>query len=253
MSDGGGPWGRMGEAPAPAPRNSRPALWVLLLFAVGGLVVALARAYPGAVRTRDDWFSVTYAIGFAALVSAGLLRAGRATLTQHLRNVAIWGAIIAILALGFSYRDELVGVSQRLRVALSAGDPVATGDHELAIPQDENGAFVIIGRVNGQRVRFLVDTGATDTVLSPDDAQRVGVDMARLRYDQEAETANGVGHGAAWTAGSLEVGPIRMANVKIAVNQAPLSNSLLGLNFLNRLESFEVRGRKLILKWREGR
>lgn len=252
MTNDGGPWGRANTTPPTAPPRRRFILWLLLLAALAGMVIALARAFPGAVRTRDDWASVAYLLGLVALVSAGVVRAGRGVVVQHLRHAAIWAAIVAVLALGFAYRQDFIGIWRHLRVAFSAGDPVATGAHELVIPQDESGAFVIIGKVNGERVRFLVDTGATDTVLSPDDVRRLGVDPATLRYDHGAETANGLGYGASYVANRLEVGPIRLDDFRMTVNRSPMSESLLGLTFLNRLESFEVRGRNLILKWRDG-
>jgi aspartyl protease family protein len=101
-------------------------------------------------------------------------------------------------------------------------------------------------------VRFIVDTGATGVVLSPDDARRIGVDMAGLRYTEVAETANGIGYGAPLTADRLEVGPIAMSDFKMSVNQAPMSASLLGMSFLRRLESFRVEDHKLVLRWRDG-
>ncbi|MDB5418330.1 MAG: putative aspartyl protease [Phenylobacterium sp.] len=250
MSNERGPWGS--EAPQAPPARARRGLWLVLFAALGGIVIALARAFPEALRTRDDWADVAYGVGVVVLVSAGIFRARRGGFAQHLRDAAIWLAVVAVLALGFAYREELAGVPQHLRLAFSAGDPVTTADHELVIPQDEQGAFVVVGKVNGQRVRFMVDTGASDTVLSPDDARRLGVAVDRLRFDDVAETANGVGHGAPYTAQRLEVGPISLENFRMTINQAPMSSSLLGLSFLNHLESFEIRGRKLILKWREG-
>lgn len=119
------------------------------------------------------------------------------------------------------------------------------------MPQDAQGAFQVVGRVNGQRVMFVVDTGATDTVLSPTDARRLGVDTGGLNYALPVETANGAGRAAAFTADSLAVGPIRVSNFPMSVNQAAMSRSLLGLSFLRRLDSFEVRDRKLILRWRD--
>ena len=137
-------------------------------------------------------------------------------------------------------------------MAFGAGDPVVAGDHQLAIERDDReGGFLIVGQVNGQRVRFLIDTGATDTVLSPDDARRLGVPVDSLAYDHLTETANGTGRAADWTAERLDVGAIRLDNFEMSVNQAPMSTSLLGMSFLSRLESFEVRGRRLILKWRD--
>lgn len=252
MTNDQGPWRR--EAPEPPrPRQTgRVGLWLLLAAALGGLVVALARAFPEAVRTPDDWTRVAYALGVVLLVSTGIFRLGPGRFAQHLKYAAIWLAVIAVLALGFAYRDAFSGVGQRLRLAFSAGDPVTTGEHELVIPQDAGGSFVVVGKVNGQRVRFVVDTGATDTVLSPDDARRLGVDVASLTYGEPAETANGVGYSAAYTAQRLEVGPIAFDNFKVAINQAPMSSSLLGLSFLRRLQSFEHRDGQLILRWREG-
>jgi aspartyl protease family protein len=249
MSNERGPWAS--STPPAAPARGRLGLWLLFLAAVAGIVIALERAFPGAVSTPDDRFSLAYGVGVLVLLSAGLLRVGRGGLARHLGHAAIWAAIVAVLALGFAYRDELAGVSQHLRIAFSGGDPVATGDHELVIPQNESGHFILIGKVNGGRVRFLVDTGASDTVLSSDDARRLGVDVDALRYDHPAETANGVGYGAPYTAQSLEVGPIRLDDVEMTINQAPMSASLLGMSFLNRLESFHVRGRQLILTWRD--
>ena len=250
MSNESGPWARPPSPKAP-PARGRPGLWLLLAAGVGGLLFALMRAFPGAVNRPEQWANVAYMGGFLVLVATGLFRAGRARPTEHLRNAAIWIAIIAVLALGAAYRDELAGVGQRLSLAFSGGDPVATGDHELAIPQDDQGAFIVIGELNGQRIRFMVDTGATETVLSPDDARRAGVDIGKLNFDYEAETANGTGYGAAYTADRLEVGPIALDNFRMAINKAPMSTSLLGRSFLNRLESYEVRGRRLILRWKD--
>jgi aspartyl protease family protein len=255
-----GPWGS--RTPEPPPRRGfgrgrkrldlgRLGLWLCLLAALAGLIVALAHAFPESVRTHEDWSWVAYRAGFAVLIAAALFRAGRLR-RAHLRYAAMWAGVIAVAALGYAYREELAGVPRHLRIAFSGGDPVLIADHELVVPQDPQGGFVVIGRVNGQRVRFLVDTGASDTVLSPDDARRLGVDIDHLGYVKVAETANGLGYGAPFAAASLEVGPIALRGFNMTVNQAPMSASLLGMSFLNRLESFQVVDHKLVLRWRDG-
>jgi aspartyl protease family protein len=254
MTSDGGPWGsRTPEArPGPAPRRAgRLGLWLCFLAGIGGLMAALAHAHPEAVRAPEDWARVGYYAGFLVLVAAGMFRAGVAVRAQHLRHFALWALVAAAAALGYAYRAELAGVPQHLALAFSDGTPVATADHELVVPQDAAGGFVVVGRVNGQSVRFLVDTGASDTVLSPDDARRIGVDLDRLKFTEAAETANGRGYSAPYEAERLEVGPIAYAPFRLSVNQAPMSTSLLGLSFLDRLESFQVKGGKLILRWRD--
>jgi aspartyl protease family protein len=223
----------------------------LLFLATGVLLAALASAFPGALQSGEDWTRVAYLLGFLLLVAAGLTRMGPIGLRRHFGHGAIWAAIIAVLALGVAFRDELAAVPKRLMLAFSGGDPVAVGQHELAIPQNDEGAYVVIGEVNGQRVRFVVDTGATDTVLSPEDARRLGVDVGQLSFDGEAETANGVGRSALWRARRLQVGPIGFDGFEMSINRAPMSHSLLGMSFLKRLDSFEVRGRTLILRPRQ--
>ncbi len=126
---------------------------------------------------------------------------------------------------------------------------MAVGAHELVVSQDAEGGFQVVGQVNGQPVRFMIDTGATETVLAPQDARRLGVDLSGLTFDRQSETANGLGLGAPYQARTLEIGPIRLTDFKMEINKAPMSSSLLGLSFLNRLDSFEVKGRKLYLKW----
>lgn len=245
-----GPWDE-DEPPAPParPRRGRNWSWILMMLGIAGLVAALFKAFPEAVQKPEDWSNLVWFLLLLAVVGAGMFRAGRGALAQNLRSVAIWLAVIAALALGYAYRDLLEEAPQRLRLAFGAGYPIQTAEHEVVVPQDERGAFVLNAQVNGQPVRFVVDTGATDTVLSPQAAQRLGVDLAKLDFGQSAETANGMGYGAAYTAQSLAVGPIVFGSFPMVINQAPMSSSLLGLTFLNRLDSFEIRDRKLILKW----
>lgn len=117
------------------------------------------------------------------------------------------------------------------------------------LTQDDNGLFVTVGEVNGTRVKFLIDTGASDIVLAPEDARRAGIDPDTLTYNRMSEIANGVGNGASATVDTLAVGPIRFNHVNVTVNQAPMGSSLLGMPFLRRLKSFEVNGRKLTLRY----
>lgn len=225
--------------------------WLALLAALGGLLWVLSRAFPGEVTSGEDWAWVARGVGMVALVSAGVLNARRIKWTETAAHVGIWAGILVALAVGFTYRGELGAVAQRVRSEFSSSYPVVTAPREMVVTQDPDGGFFVMGRVNGRLVRFLVDTGASDTVLSPADAERLGVDMVALRFDQPAETANGTTHGATFTADSLSVGQIEFAGVPVLINRSPMPSSLLGMTFLRRLESFQVKGTKLYLRSRE--
>lgn len=253
MSDTGGPWGREGEAPTPAPAPiSRRRLWawVGVLAALGAGVWLLFQAFPGAVSTAEDKAWLARSVGMVVLVCSGLLVRRRIPLGQAARHLAIWAGIVMVLAVGVTYRPELEAVVARVRSEFTGSYPTATasGGRELVVSQDQGGGYYVMGRVNGGLVRFLVDTGASETVLSPDDARRLGIATEGLVFDHEAETANGTGFGAPYVADSLEVGAIRIAAAPMIINKAPMSSSLLGMTFLKQLESLQVRDGKLYLK-----
>jgi aspartyl protease family protein len=249
-----GPWD-FDEPTPPRRAGGRAWLWLVLFAGLGGILAALFRTFPDAIQSKDDWLDLAWGLSFLVLLSAAVARMGRGAIARHLGYAAIWTVLVAALALSYAYRDELARAPQKVWLAFGTGYPIATGaqgaEHEVVVPQDARGAFVLNARVNGQPVRFIIDTGATDTVLSPAAAERLGVDLKRIDFKESAETANGMGYGASYTAQRLDVGPIALADFPMIINKAPMTSSLLGLSFLNRLQSFEIRDRKLILKWRE--
>ncbi len=250
MSDSRGPWD-LPEPPPPARRRSRLglglALAVAALIALG--VWGLFVLFPGQISTTDDWGFLIRGLGVLLLVAGGLVSLRRIRLGEIARAVAGWVVIAGVLVLGFAYRAELTDAGLRLRGALVPGYVTASGPHELTLSADDSGGYRVTGQVNGQPVTFMVDTGSSDIVLSPADAERVGINPATLRYTRTYETANGEGVGAPFTANSLEVGPIRLANIEMSVNRTPMRSSLLGMAFLKRLASFEVRHGRLFLRW----
>jgi len=119
----------------------------------------------------------------------------------------------------------------------------------MVLSESEGGSYFVYGTVNGTRVRFLIDTGASDIVLSPADAGRIGIDLDALKFDHHYETANGIGQGATYTVAQLSVGNIRFSDVPVSIDRTQMSSSLLGMTFLRRLKSFGFGERKLILRW----
>ena len=251
MADDDGPWAGPNPKPAPRPapwrRRRGVALAVAAVAAAGAF--ALSRWFPGRLTSTADWSNLAQPLALLALVSASLF-SRRLKLGEMARYISIWAAIAAVLLLGYTFRDEFAAVFARARSELIPSYAVATDPHGMVLTQGADGAYSVMGAVNGQPVRFVVDTGASDIVLSPADARRMGVDTASLNFSGVYETANGLGRGAPFTAGSLSVGPMTLSHVPVSINQAPMSASLLGMSFLKRLDSFEIRGRRLFLKWR---
>jgi len=240
-----GPWDR------PPPRRRQwPGLWLWLGFlaAVGLGVLALSYFFP-IHQTAMDNLSIVQTIGFLALVSSGLLFVRKLKLKETARGALMWLAVGAVLVLAFSFQDRILDLWHRLRSAVIPGYPVQTQAGEMVISESPGGSYLVYGRVNGTPVAFLVDTGASDIVLSPADARRIGVDMDSLKFDHVYETANGQGRGAPYRVATLQVGGIVLHDVPVSINQAPMQTSLLGVEFLKRLKSFGFGDHRLILRW----
>jgi aspartyl protease family protein len=241
------PWGR-------PPERSRSktgfVIWLVLLIAMGFGVWKLSELFPGQLSSDFDRANLIWLLVLVAVISAGVVRTGRRNLGELSRNIAIWLGVAAVLIVGISYRTELENVALRVRSELIPGYGLTTTPGVLVLNESEDGHFYTVSEANGVRVRFLIDTGASDTGLSPAAAERLGIDVKALDYSRVFGSANGMGRSAPFTLASLHVGPIELTNVPVSINQAEMGSSLLGMSFLKRLQSFEVQDRRLYLRWR---
>jgi clan AA aspartic protease (TIGR02281 family) len=120
---------------------------------------------------------------------------------------------------------------------------------EMIIPAGAHGHFLVEAVVEGTPLAFVVDTGASDVVLSPADAERLGLRADELRFTRRYQTANGVVAAAPITLRELRIGQFSAFDVEASVNGAPLAVSLLGMSFLRQLRGYEVDNDRLILRW----
>jgi clan AA aspartic protease (TIGR02281 family) len=136
------------------------------------------------------------------------------------------------------------GGSAAAPTILRAGPAVRT----LVYRTDARGHVALIAIVNGAPVRFLVDTGASRVTLTAEDARAAGIDRGALVFNQRALTANGFAREAPVTLQEIRIDQLSIDNVSAAVNEN-LTVSLLGMSFLKRLKSFEMREGKLTISW----
>ena len=156
--------------------------------------------------------------------------------------IAVACLVAAVLVAG---RQPSVEPAAVARTERAAGD----GWNRLTIPADPRGHFLVDAEVNGTKVTFLVDTGASSVVLSPADARRAGLAPERLRFTERFNTANGTVRAAPVELREIRIGQLAQRYVPASVNEAPMGISLLGMTFLGRLESWSVEGGRLALYW----
>jgi clan AA aspartic protease (TIGR02281 family) len=120
--------------------------------------------------------------------------------------------------------------------------------HSLVYRADPRGHVAITALVNGAPLRFLVDTGASRVTLTLDDAHTAGIGRSELVSSQRSQTANGPAREAPITLREIRIEQLSIENVAAAVNEN-LNISLLGMSFLKRLKSFEMREGALTISW----
>jgi aspartyl protease family protein len=243
-----GPWGRKPN-PVTTGRQQRLYIWIAVVIAAALALWKLSTLFPNALSSNWDQVRFVNLVGFFLILSASLIMGQRFRTRDTIRNIAIWCAAFAVLGIGYTFRGELSAIGERVRGELIPSYAVATGPHEMTLTASEDGGFYVEGEVNGAPAHFMIDTGATDIVLAPADAQRAGIAIAGLDYSRPSETANGAGWGARTHLTRLVIGNIELDDIPVTVNKAPMNASLLGQAFLKRLDSFEVRNGRLTLHW----
>jgi aspartyl protease family protein len=230
-------------------------LAILLFVAIGMLILLKGEADTIAGFDIRDVILGSTGLAMLLLVSSGLRGSYQGRVLRALRDAIVWAGLLLAVVVGYSYRAELMGVMQRVTgellppgVALRS-DTVVEGERAVRIRKRPDGHFVAQTAVNGLALSMLVDTGASTVVLRPADAQRLGIDVEKLRYSVPVQTANGTTYAAAVRLKSLAVGPIAFRDVDALVAKpGALKDSLLGMSFLGRLRSYEFSGDYLTLR-----
>ena len=221
-----------------------------LLGATLVVLLAVPEGTPLIGLDHASFARAAFAVAFLVwLALAGARRAGAAGLARVLGGAAIWAAIILGLTGAYAYRFEAEEFAQRLMGELFPGEPQIGAGGEVIVNRRLGGEFVLPVTIADARVAMLFDTGATTVVLRAEDAAKVGLDTRELDFDVDVVTANGSASAAEVVLDRVAVGPIVARNVAALVaRKGALGQSLLGMSFLERLQSYSVERGRLVLK-----
>jgi aspartyl protease family protein len=194
----------------------------------------------------DHALSFVYLIGCLVLVLSALT-VRRIPIAQGLKMFAGWVLIFLAAFVAFTLQDDFLALGRHiLKEARGEPEVVATGE-AIRIRKSLDGHFWVSARLNGENVRFLIDSGATTTSISTEVARRAGIEPAR-GFPALVQTANGVVTVQRGRVRTLEVGPIRRGDFAVHISEAFGPMNVLGMNFLSSLSGWGVEGQFLVLK-----
>ena len=167
-----------------------------------------------------------------------------------MRNIMIFAAIMIGLGTFMAQMADKMAPAPasatpaRLAVVADASSDASL--HTLTIPHDARGHFATEGRIDGQRIAFMVDTGASVVALNESSAARFGLHPSRDDYRATVSTANGTVKAAPARLTTIDVGGLIVHDVDAMVlPDEALSENLLGLSFLSKLRRFEYANGKM--------
>jgi len=188
----------------------------------------------------DDQAVLVYLILILLVVGGSMVISSRGQLNKTLQQAAIWGLIFVGGVGAYSLKDRIESSLYPERALISERGTVSFN-------RARDGHFYAELEVNGKKVEFVVDTGASDIVLTEEVAEYLGYPVSSLIYSGRASTANGVVAMARITLDSINLGRFSDQNIRATVNGGELDTSLLGMRYLERFRKIEISGSKLTL------
>jgi aspartyl protease family protein len=229
---------------------SRRLTWSLFIGVALSLAALIASTDQDAIATllRHNVSTVVVKVALLTFVGGLVVIMFREWLSKAIEVLLFWAVIGLVLMICYSYRFELNEVAQRVIAELVPGY-VASHGRDAEVVRGRSGEFAVAARINGARVPMVLDTGASSVVLTQEAAKTAGLPVEVLNYTVTVDTANGHTRAAPVTLDHLAVGNVTEHGVPALVAQTgELTHNLLGMSFLNRLESWQVRGDTLRMR-----
>lgn len=194
-----------------------------------------------------DWKSLVALSVILVVMASSLFSRSDLSVGKITKYLGIWSVVgLATVAL-YSYRFEFSDLKTRILGELRPSSVQVNDAGELIINLSEDGHFYVNVKINDRPVRFMIDTGASDIVVSVSEARRLGIDLKKLTFNRPYQTANGTSWGASVRFAKMEIGNAEFLDVEASVNNADMGTSLLGMSFLRRFRKYEFYRDRLIL------
>lgn len=196
---------------------------------------------------ESDWQSFIYLVVLLVFLASGLVARQNLDWKKIFKYFGIWAVIGFFIIVLYSYRFEFSDFKNRILGEVNPSLARSNKDGQIVINISRDNHFYVNTLINDKKVRFMIDTGASDIVINLRDAKRVGIDVDNLLFNKRYQTANGISYGANTRLEKFQFGDIIFNDVPASVNSAEMGTSLLGMRFLRQFKKYEFYQDKLIL------
>ena len=198
------------------------------------------------ILNESDWQNFIYLALILVMMVSGLI-SRRMPFGKVFKYLAIWSAIGIFAISLYAYRFEFSDFKNRVMGEIKPSSVQIKASGEMIINLAQDGHFYMDVEINESPIRFMIDTGASDIVISTAEARRIGIKTEKLNFNKSYQTANGISWGASVVLKTIKVGNMVFYDVPASVNSAEMGTSLLGMSFLRRFKKYEFYRDKLIL------
>ena len=203
-----------------------------------GVLGSADNAYIKAMST-DQIMQLTYLVLLGAAIAGSAIVAGRSNMGKMAQQAAIWALIFVGIIGAYGLWEDISNTVNPRQAMIDV--------NTVAVPRGNDGHYHLTLDVNGVAVPFVVDTGASQVVLSEKDAQRIGIDTDTLSYSSFANTANGIVRTAPVILSEVSLSGIMDRDVPAVVNDGQMDTSLLGMSYLGLYNRIEISNGQLVL------
>ncbi len=189
--------------------------------------------------STDQIMQMTYLVLLGAAIGGSAIVAGRSNMGKMAQQAAIWALIFVGVVGAYGLWEDISSDVNPRQAMVDAST--------IAVPRGFDGHYRLTLDINNSPVSFIVDTGASQVVLSQRDAARIGLDPASLVFSSSANTANGVVRTAPVVLNQVALEGITDRNIRAVVNGGEMETSLLGMTYLGLYDRIEITNGELVL------
>ena len=222
-------------------------LWFVALWLGGLLLWSLVYHFPNRI-TGSEVPSLAKLLLILLFLSLILFSFRKQDIRTTVRNALVWSIIFVCLAMSYTFRHDVTNTFNRVLAEFIPGYIWVKDNGTISVSVAEDGHYYLTGTIQGEKVIFLVDTGASDIVLNHRDARKIGIDVEKLRFTQVYQTANGRVRGAPYLLDGMQIGSFEFFEVWVSINETEMGTSLLGMSFLSQFDSYTFYDGKLQLQ-----